>query len=142
MAVPFTITHQLQLAVDIPAEDEHRAPGAENRFAHRAEIGLAVDRDGDPPRAFRAPAVAARLEYGVGFPLRHAATLIRNHRAYNRPGMWAWSDPAVDPAVLPVPVQSIERRRARPVAHCMRPFETVGWAEHGEAQRRQLFHVL
>jgi hypothetical protein len=61
----------------------HRAPGAENRFANGAEIGLAIDCNGDPLRLFSTPAVMARSQNCAMFLLRHAATLARKCCAYN-----------------------------------------------------------
>src|SRR3546814_15610089 len=63
---------QLYPAVDIPAEDKHRAPGRQDRFANGAEIRLAVDRKGHAPGAFPAPAIAPRMQYCVVFPVRRS----------------------------------------------------------------------
>ncbi|XQU70726.1 hypothetical protein OJJOAM_003515 [Cupriavidus sp. H18C1] len=54
--------HQLEAAVDIPAEDEDGVFRLDQRRAQRAEVLLAIDQHGEARCAFDAPAIAAGLQ--------------------------------------------------------------------------------
>ena len=50
--------HQLHPTIDIPADDEKRAPGARQSIAYRREIGFAVDQKRRAIGALDPPAIA------------------------------------------------------------------------------------
>src|SRR4029079_4326836 len=48
---------QLDVAVDVTAEDDHRVPGAGDGVPQRREVGVGVDQEGGAPGGVDAPAV-------------------------------------------------------------------------------------
>jgi hypothetical protein len=74
------ISHQLQLAVNVPTEDKNDLRCREDGFANRAEIGFAIDGNCNSPRIFLPPAVVPLSHYRFIFALRHVTTLAKNRR--------------------------------------------------------------
>src|SRR5690606_16916534 len=61
-AIARALRHEADAAVEVPAEDEDRAPGLRERRAHRGEVRRPVDQEGEPAGPLDAPAVAPRRE--------------------------------------------------------------------------------